>query len=226
MGSEAKCRARRGNDRCPSSVTAADDGVLGAAHLESDELRFRADEGGTTRARIPLRDVTRVEVEGGTLHVFAAGASLHLDLGERVALRWAETIRSPKGTLEKLGVKEGADVLVAGALDAELRAALEGRAKTLRAASPALVFLAVGGLRDLSRVATLRKKLDDDGALWIVYPKGNAGVREADVRAAGRAEGLKDVKVARVSETHTALKFVVPLAARTAARGPRAKQKE
>jgi hypothetical protein len=164
-------------------VTAADGVVLGAAHLESDELRFRADEGGRTLARIPLRDVTRVEVEGGTLHVFAAGASLHLDLGERVA-------------------------------------------KTLRATSPALIFLAVAGLRDFSRVATLRKRLDDDGALWIVYPKGNAGVREADVLATGRAAGLKDVKVARISETHTALKFVVPLAARTAARGPRAKQKE
>jgi hypothetical protein len=48
-------------------------------------------------------------------------------------------------------------------------------------------------------------------ALWIVYPKGQKGITEDDVIAAGRKTGLKDVKVVAFSPTHTALKFVVPL---------------
>jgi len=51
-------------------------------------------------------------------------------------------------------------------------------------------------------------------ALWIVYPKGPKDITENDVLAAGRKAGLKDVKVAGFSPTHTALKFVIPAARR------------
>jgi hypothetical protein len=51
-------------------------------------------------------------------------------------------------------------------------------------------------------------------ALWIVYPKGQKQITENDVLAAGRKSGLKDVKVVGFSATHTALKFVIPLAER------------
>ena len=52
------------------------------------------------------------------------------------------------------------------------------------------------------------------GALWVVYPKGVQTIREIEVIAAGREAGLKDVKVASFSATHTALKFVIPVASR------------
>jgi hypothetical protein len=67
---------------------------------------------------------------------------------------------------------------------------------------------------DLARIATLRERLAPDGALWVVYPKGRREGGEMDVIAAGRDAGLKDVKVARVSPTHTGLKFVIPLSQR------------
>jgi hypothetical protein len=51
-------------------------------------------------------------------------------------------------------------------------------------------------------------------SLWIVYPKGQKHITENDVLAAGRKTGLKDVKVVGFSPTHTALKFVIPLAKR------------
>ena len=56
--------------------------------------------------------------------------------------------------------------------------------------------------------------LNPDGCVWVVYPKSRHGFRETDVLAAGRAAGLKDVKTARFSATHSALKFVVPLSER------------
>ena len=50
--------------------------------------------------------------------------------------------------------------------------------------------------------------------MWVVYPKGRTDPSEVDVLEAGKAAGLVDVKVARFSETHTALKFVIPVARR------------
>ena len=53
-----------------------------------------------------------------------------------------------------------------------------------------------------------------DGGVWIVYPKGRKDIREADVMAAGRDLGLKDNKTCRFSDTHTGLRFVIPVAER------------
>ena len=61
---------------------------------------------------------------------------------------------------------------------------------------------------------TLRTSLKPNGALWVIRPKGRPEISEAAVRAAGRAAGLVDVKVVGFSPTHTAEKFVVPLAKR------------
>ncbi|MGA8767000.1 MAG: hypothetical protein WB559_08275 [Candidatus Acidiferrales bacterium] len=44
--------------------------------------------------------------------------------------------------------------------------------------------------------------------------KGQKHIREADVIAAGKSVGLTDNKVCRFSDTHTALRFVIPLARR------------
>ena len=53
-----------------------------------------------------------------------------------------------------------------------------------------------------------------DGAVWIVRPKGRKDVTEAETMAAGKRAGLVDVKVVSFSETHTAEKFVIPVAKR------------
>ena len=76
------------------------------------------------------------------------------------------------------------------------------------------VFLGVHRPRDLARLDTLEPSLARDGAVWVVYPKGRKDPGEVDVIAAGKAAGFVDVKVARFSDTHTALKFVIPKARR------------
>jgi hypothetical protein len=80
--------------------------------------------------------------------------------------------------------------------------------------SAALVFYGAEDRGDLKRVKAFAARLAPDGALWVVYPKGQKRITENDVITAGRAAGLKDVKVVGFSSTHTALKFVVPLASR------------
>ena len=56
--------------------------------------------------------------------------------------------------------------------------------------------------------------LQRDGAVWVVYPKGRPEISEVDVIRAGVEQGLVDNKVVRFSDTHTALRFVIPKARR------------
>jgi hypothetical protein len=60
----------------------------------------------------------------------------------------------------------------------------------------------------------LRKSIAKTGAIWVAYPKGCQEIRELDVITAGKSAGLTDNKVCSFSPTHTALRFVIPLANR------------
>jgi hypothetical protein len=77
-----------------------------------------------------------------------------------------------------------------------------------------LVFWFVNKKSGLNGARKVRQKLKGRAGLWIVYPKGKREITENDVLSAGRKAGLKDVKVAGFSSTHTALKFVIPLETR------------
>jgi hypothetical protein len=77
-----------------------------------------------------------------------------------------------------------------------------------------LLFLTVedpAGLEELRRVEPLIAR---NGAVWVVYPRGRKDLRETDVIGAGVAAGLVDNKVVRFSDTHTTLRFVIPVVRR------------
>ena len=129
-------------------------------------------------------------------------------------------IGSPKSRVEKLGVKPGTRVSLVGVDDATFLDELKGRRRRRLDARPA------GKRSDLRRdrvregsssFKALLPLLAMDGAIWAIRRKGLADASEAATMAAGKAAGLVDVKVARFSETHTAEKFVRPVATRTTA---------
>lgn len=64
-------------------------------------------------------------------------------------------------------------------------------------------------------LARAQRYLATDGMLWVSWPKKASGmateVAEGDVRSAGLAAGLVDVKVCAVDETWSGLKFVYRL---------------
>jgi len=124
---------------------------------------------------------------------------------------------SSKSLIEKLGVKPGARISVLGVNDAGFLRDLEDAGADVsrrRRASSDLVFLAVEHVDDLARLAGLEPYLVRNGAVWAVFPKARKDLREVDVIGAGVGAGLVDNKVVRFSETHTALRFVIPLARR------------
>jgi hypothetical protein len=203
MGAEARCTVTMGRIK-----------AAGKALLETDALIFR---GGDLRLTIPYREMSSVDANHGTLRVTYADGAAHFDLGA-VATKWADKIRNPPSRIDKLGVKAGQRVLLQGLFDAQLRAELDGRGACVvsrAAADLDVIFYAASERAALSRLESLRTLLKPDGAVWIVRPKGNAAITEGDVMKAGKAAGFVDVKVVRFSATHTAEKFVIPVAERS-----------
>ena len=125
---------------------------------------------------------------------------------------------SHRALLDKLGVKPGQRICVLGVEDAEFLNDLAERVpefvweKPLSGAD--MILLGAENLKALARVKSLTGAIQKAGAIWVVYPKGQSHIREADVIAAGKSAGLTDNKVCRFSDTHTALRFVIPLARR------------
>ncbi len=123
---------------------------------------------------------------------------------------------STRPLLDKLGVKPFHRITVIG-LDDDLfwtrltdRAAdsVKGR---LRQDSD-LIFLAVDRVSELQQLARLKTYLVSNGAIWVVWLKGKAAkIKDLDVISAAKAAGLVDNKVVSFSETHTALRLVIPV---------------
>jgi hypothetical protein len=177
--------------------------------------------------RVPFGEVTGLAVDGERLVVRFGGQSLALTLGSAAAARWADKIRNPRSRLDKLGVKPRSRVAVVGAFAADFVDELAARAAELARGTPRapvdVLFLAAESRAELGRLESLRARIVPDGAIWIVRPKGQPApkgqgesIGEGAVRAAARAAGLVDVKVAAFSATHTADKYVIPAAARPA----------
>jgi hypothetical protein len=120
--------------------------------------------------------------------------------------------------IDKLGVKPGQRVAVLGVEGAEFLTDLTSRVPEYwrgeRITDADLIFFSAEAMGDLARLKSLSKSICQNGAIWVVYPKGQTHIREVDVINAGKAAGLTDNKVCRFSDAHTALRFVIPLARR------------
>jgi hypothetical protein len=202
MGLEATCPARMGRQA-----------TTGKARLEETDVVFRGD----FRFKVAFKDLSRAEARDGALHLEWPEGKAVLELGDQAA-RWAEKIRNPPSLLDKLGVKSDARVSVIGTFD---RAFLDDLASRTRDVAPGrarsgsdLVFVAMSDRKDLPRLAKLRETIKPAGAIWVVWPKGRKEFREDDVRDFGKTAGLVDVKVARFSDTLSALKMMIPRAQR------------
>jgi len=125
---------------------------------------------------------------------------------------------SHRALLDKLGVKPGQRISVLGVDGAaflnDLAAVAPGAAHGQPQKESDLILLGAGDLKSLERVKSLEPHMKRNGAIWIVYPKGRRDIREADVMAAGKSAGFTDNRICRFSDTHTALRFVIPIARR------------
>ncbi|MBI4790780.1 MAG: DUF3052 family protein [Chloroflexi bacterium] len=128
-------------------------------------------------------------------------------------------VPSAKPLLDKLGVKPESSIAALGIKDARFLAQLKTRTADvsvgrLRKDLDA-IFVAANSPAELERLARLRKHIKPNGAIWVVSLKGKqARIKDVHVIAAATNAGLVDNKVVSFSETHTALRLVIPLAQR------------
>ena len=203
MGAEAKTTLRLGRQT-----------YAGTALLETTELLFRGD----TRLKIPLVNITKLDVKNGALHVTHSDGVAVLGLGDAIAAKWAEKIRSPRSLADKLGVKTGMQVAILGVDDAAVLADIEAKgAQLVRGKIPkdaAMVLWRIDNPASLAKLPVIAKSIARDGAIWVVHPRGNASVADIVIFAAAKDAGLTYTKVVRFSEADTAEKLVIPKALR------------
>lgn len=197
MGFEATCTAMLGGQRSK-----------GTARLEEDTLRFDGD----FQVRWAFRDMGAIRVTGSTVVVEHPQGALRLELGEK-AQKWYERLRTSRSRLDRLGISRNERVLLAGFDDPSFRAELAEREVDL-ARSPLrsdndTIVGAVRRPEELARLTTWKSRMQPNGKMWVLWPRGGADLKEEDVRARGKQLGMVDVLVARFSDDWSALKLVV-----------------
>jgi hypothetical protein len=210
VGYEIKCKVRV--DDGMGSIRESDAATV---LLETDELIVR----GPSRVKVPRASITSVASRGGVVTVKSPTATISLTLGADAALKWRKKLEeAPKQLIDKLDVKLDAHVWLWHVRDDTLVAQVKARAadvSTGRSASARdVVFVQVDSDDDLDRIDRAAKAIVDDGAIWVVHPKGKDGVADTTIFARAKALGLTYTKVARISATLTAEKLVRPRAAR------------
>jgi hypothetical protein len=203
MGAEAKCTVRiKGKS------------ASGTARLETEVVQFRGRSTGSRSARassraggdlklsIPFKTMTRVVAKDGKL----------------TAAKWADKILHPPSRLDKIGVKSEWRASAIGVDDETFLTELARAVAVLsigRVQSDSdAIFYGVTKDAQLARLEKLKAKIKPNGAIWVIRPKGRPEISERAVMAAGKGAGLVDVKVVGFSATHTAEKFVIPVAKR------------
>ena len=121
--------------------------------------------------------------------------------------------------LDKLGIRPGMRVALIDLDDPEFRQLIAERTTDLTEgeAKPEtdVVLFGAEAPGELAPLKTLASRIRPNGSIWVISRKGKAAtLRYDDLLDAAKAAGLVDNKVASFSATHTALRFVIPVALR------------
>jgi hypothetical protein len=198
MGRESKVEYADGKDRAQVK-----------AHLDSQSLELT----GGKKLKLALASVKAATVDGDLLKIAAGAQKFSLALGAKEAEAWRKKILNPPSLADKLGFKPDKSVALIGEVPPEIAAAAKTAKSTAAAAKlPKTIAADIAALmlapgKEEQLIVASAKALAPASALWLVYEKGRA-VNGDHVIALARKAGLKDTKVARVSQTHAALRFI------------------
>ena len=196
MGREAECT-------CDWNGTTAKVKAL----VEPPELILR----GEFRRRIPFARMQHVRAHRDKLCFEFEKETVSLNLGNALAVKWVQYLTAPPPTLaKKLGITADTIIHMIGDTDDDaLQQALASASSS--ATGPGHLILArVNTPQDLHRaLKSAADQLDRGVPIWFIYPKGKGhALTESEVRNTALATGIVDTKVAAVSATLTALRFV------------------
>jgi hypothetical protein len=195
MGREANCQCQWATESALCKVL-----------LETTELIVR----GPIRRRVLISSLVNVSVQGDQLHFRVGADEVVLNLGASLAQSWAKKIKALPPTLAaKLGISADTHLLLIGEFETEELSSAIAAAATTDGKAVDLILACVKTVADLNYALDLYSKHPDNPPIWIIYTKGpNKHISESEVRDTMRREGFMDTKVASVSNTLTALRFI------------------
>lgn len=185
MGNEAICQVRYRGESLQARVL-----------LETDRVILR----GAISAQLPFAEHRAARAEDGILYL----GDYALELGAH-AERWQKKILYPPTLADKLGLKVGLSIQAESFEDEEL-ALLPSMSSVGEPLD--ILLIRVHSKEDLPDIQLVKQRLQVDGALWIIYPKGQKHLTEGEVRNHGLRGGLVDVKTCKFNDQLTGLKFV------------------
>jgi Protein of unknown function (DUF3052) len=127
----------------------------------------------------------------------------------------AEKDYSHRDVVDKLGVKPGHAVVLVGPPEPDLSQRVLDRTGRPPAADdePADVVLvwADASTDALKTLQTWKTRIDPSGGIWLLTPKRSQPgyVDQNDLIAAGKQAGVVDNKICSVSDTTSAMRFVI-----------------
>jgi hypothetical protein len=195
MGSEATCHCEWANDTGHCKVL-----------IEPPELILR----GSIKRRVPLASLNDISAQGGQLVFYAGEDKVSLDLGHDLAKSWAKKIATPSPSLaSKLGITAATHLLLIGKLEGEELQSAIAQAPSTEGGNADLILAGVRNADDLNYTLDRYAVLFNKPPIWIIYAKGpKKPIGETEIRDVLRREGFVDTKVASVSATLTALRFI------------------
>ena len=121
---------------------------------------------------------------------------------------------SNRPLLDKLGVKPGSKIALAGVDDEWFERELRTRTQDIKRGKPSspcdLVFLRVTSMSGLvAKIEKVKSWIEPSGAIWVIRRKGpGAPIKDTDLIKAGLDAGLVDNKIASFSDTEGAMRLV------------------
>ncbi len=183
---------------------------MGTSLLETRSIIFRGDD---YRLEIPFTDIVEIQAISGVLKIDCNQGVVDLMLGKH-ADSWLEKILHPPTLMKKLGVAEDSSVLVLGIEEqviSEIRSVARTVSENIHNGPYDCIFFEANEVEDLQRLSELKKVIVPNGSVWVVSKKGkHATLIDVEVMKAAKESGLVDIKVVSFSDTHTALKLVIP----------------
>ena len=179
--------------------------------LESNSLIIR----GVERKVIPFEQMHSLLLKSAILKFSFKKKTYHIHLGDTAAA-WFNKIKNPKSVLDKIGFTSDSKTALFNISDTNFTRAVkrktDGVSIDTSVKNSDIIIVEANNRLELEKIFGLKKHLRMNGALWIVFTKGkSAAIKDTEVMETGKRFGLVDVKVVGFSETHTALKFVIPV---------------
>lgn len=177
----------------------------GKLHVDSRKLEFVSPQ---MKWSIALGEGLTVNSREGRVAVSRGCERALFHLGPEAG-KWAGKILAPPSRTQKLGIQPNSKIWLSAGFDREFRAELKRlpAGLTHKPEAARLALLMLTHRKHLARIDQLVKQLPIGTRFWVVWPKADRDIGQADVIQAARTLGMGPGKAAAFDDRLSAMRF-------------------